>query len=131
MTGNQQSLDQGNPLLDRLDVEMAVRAARLGIWEIDPDSWLITWDDRCRELCGAADELRLPFQQALRYIHPDDSQSVDDAVHRAISSTSSGEVAVTPRRPGGPINWRALLRKLRKSRLSGSSSKLAKGGSAA
>jgi PAS domain S-box-containing protein len=105
MTGNQQSLDQGNPLLDRLDVEMAVRAARLGIWEIDPDSWLITWDDRCRELCGAADELRLPFQQALRYIHPDDSQSVDDAVHRAISSTSSGDLDVTFRTVGTGDGW--------------------------
>ncbi len=107
MTTNSYS-DTTSPLLDRLDIGFALKAARLGVWELDPITKIVNWDERCRRLFGLAANNLLPYEQAIRYIHPDDVERVDQAVHQALSPESDGNYDVTHRTIGaddGILRW--------------------------
>lgn len=95
-------------LNERIDVNFALKAAQLGVWELDPVTNLVNWDERCRELFGLAQHNPLPYEQALRYIHPDDVDRVDQAVRWAMSAESGGGYDVTYRTIGaddGVLRW--------------------------
>ncbi|CCH54080.1 PAS/PAC sensor signal transduction histidine kinase [Fibrisoma limi BUZ 3] len=85
MPDHQQPTHSTPSLNQRLDVDFALRAAGLGVWEFDPLTRLLHWDDQCRQLFGLAHNNRLAYEQAVRYIHPDDVDRVIQAVQRAIS----------------------------------------------
>ncbi|AUD05461.1 PAS domain-containing sensor histidine kinase [Spirosoma pollinicola] len=108
MTGEQKPFRQNKELTERLDVDFALKAARLGIWEIDPATNLINWDDQCQELFGLANMNQIPYEQAIRYIHPDDLGRVDKAVKQAMDLQSNGKYDVTYRTIGaatGQLRW--------------------------
>ncbi len=100
--------DQRKALTERLDVNFALKAARLGVWELDPVTNLINWDDRCRELFGLVTDNLLSYEQATRHIHPDDVARVDAAVQWAMNPESGGGYDVTYRTIGaddGRLRW--------------------------
>lgn len=107
MTDDEKSLESKS-LIERLDVEFALKAAGLGVWEMDPDTKLVSWDERCRELFGLAKDNVLPYEKAITYIHPDDLKIVNDAVNKAINPQSNGNYDVTYRTLGaddGLLRW--------------------------
>jgi signal transduction histidine kinase len=77
-------------LYDPGRLQFAMNAAGVGIWELNPVTNEVAWDDRCRELFGLSKENRLPFQKAIQYIHPDDLSKVLTAVQDALSGKNSG-----------------------------------------
>lgn len=108
MTVNQEFPNSSHTLNRRLDVDFALQAAGLGVWELDPVTKTVNWDDRCRELFGLAKDNRLPYEQAIQYIHPDDVTRVDEAVQQALSPHSDGQYDVTYRTIGaddGLLRW--------------------------
>ncbi|GAB3506738.1 hypothetical protein GCM10027341_40280 [Spirosoma knui] len=95
-------------LTERLDIDFALKAARLGVWELDPVTKLVKWDDRCRELFGLTQNRLLTYEEAIRFIHPDDASRVDEAVQQVLSPTSNGQYDVTYRTIGaddGVLRW--------------------------
>ncbi|PSB39958.1 PAS domain S-box protein, partial [Chamaesiphon polymorphus] len=65
-------------------LELALRAAQQGIWDVDTQSQILTWDERCQAIFGLSSAPVVTFAQALDLIHPDDRQQVADAVQSAI-----------------------------------------------
>lgn len=107
MDGQPKSTDVDS-LRERLDVSFALKAAGLGVWELDPTTNLVNWDERCRELFGLAKENRLPYEQAIRHIHPNDVAGVDEAVQWAMNPQSDGVYDRTYRTIGaddGLLRW--------------------------
>ncbi|MEZ0541178.1 PAS domain-containing sensor histidine kinase [Fibrella arboris] len=99
---------QPTALTDRLDIDFALQAAGLGVWEMDPVTYQINWDDRCRQLFGMATNGSLPYDQAIQFIHPDDVSRVDQAVRWAMNPDSGGTYDVTYRTLGatdGVLRW--------------------------
>ncbi|WP_420153389.1 PAS domain-containing sensor histidine kinase [Siphonobacter sp.] len=95
-------------LRERLDIDFALTSAGLGVWELDPISRQVLWDDRCRELYGLAKENTLPYEKAMAYIHPDDVVRVDRTVQEAFQIPSGGNYDVTYRTIGaddGKLRW--------------------------
>lgn len=108
MTGEQKPLDQDKALSERLDVNFALKAARLGVWEIDPATFIIHWDKRCQELYGMTLSNQVPYRQTIQYLHPDDLNWVDKAVQSAMDPQGTGELDVTYRTIGadnGRLRW--------------------------
>lgn len=108
MTGQHQPIDNTRSLSERLDVNFALQAAGLGIWELDPVTNLVNWDDRCRELFGLVKDNVLPYEQAIAFIHPDDVDRVDQAVRQAFQPESGGQYDITYRTIGaddGLLRW--------------------------
>ncbi|GAB3281296.1 hypothetical protein GCM10027347_56860 [Larkinella harenae] len=108
MTGDQLPLDSTQNLNQRLDIDFALEAAGLGVWELDPVTKQILWDNRCRALFGLATQNYLPYEQAIQHIHPDDVDRVHQAVQWAMNPLSGGQYDETYRTLGaddGKLRW--------------------------
>ncbi|GAB4050325.1 PAS domain-containing sensor histidine kinase [Spirosoma litoris] len=108
MTTDQRPLDAAQKLTQRLDIDFALQAAGMGVWELDPVTNEILWDDRCRELFGLAKDNNLTYEQAIQYIHPEDVRQVNIAVQWAMNPQSNGLFDETYRTIGvddGQLRW--------------------------
>lgn len=98
----------GNGLKERLEVDFALKAARLGVWELDPISTQINWDARCQELFGLVSNQSLTYEAVLSLIHMDDRAQVDQAIRWAMNAESEGQFDSTFRTIGaddGMLRW--------------------------
>ncbi|GAB4028877.1 PAS domain-containing protein [Spirosoma koreense] len=108
MTPQEPTADPAKTLVQRLDVGFALQAAGLGVWELDPRTNQVIWDDRCRQLFGLAANNQLPYEQAIQYIHPEDRDRVNQAVQWALDPLSRGVYDQTYRTLGaddGLLRW--------------------------
>ncbi|HEY0109388.1 MAG TPA: PAS domain S-box protein, partial [Fibrella sp.] len=108
MNGSQPPADLGRQRTQRPDSDFALQAAGLGVWEVDPTTNLVLWDDQCRKLFGLAKDNQLPYEQAIQSIHADDVDRVNQAVKRAMSPESGGLYDETYRTIGiddGKLRW--------------------------
>jgi PAS domain S-box-containing protein len=74
-----------NAEVERL--EMALEAAGVGTWELDPNTRTVRWCRRTKALYGFADENIgdvVDYAELLSLIHPDDQTMVDQAVNQAL-----------------------------------------------
>ncbi|WP_159477384.1 PAS domain S-box protein [Dyadobacter sp. 3J3] len=86
-------------LNERLSVDFALKAAKLGVWEVDPKTRIVHWDQRCRDLFGLEDDYMI-LEEILTHIHPDDHDWVAEARNLAMTPGYSGEYDVTYRTIG-------------------------------
>ncbi|MDR6193328.1 PAS domain S-box protein [Siphonobacter sp. SORGH_AS_0500] len=108
MPGKFDNEAERDSLRDRLDIDFALNSAGLGIWELNPITMQVLWDDRCRELFGLATDNFLPYEQAIAFIHTEDVARVDAAVQKAFEPESGGLYDVTYRTMGaddGKLRW--------------------------
>lgn len=100
MNGDHGPVGSLNQLNQRLDIDFALQAAGLGVWELDPVTNQMLWDNQCRQLFGLARENSLPFDRVVSQIHPRDVVRVEAAVQRALRSESEGNFDQTFRTVG-------------------------------
>ncbi|MCE6991908.1 PAS domain S-box protein [Dyadobacter sp. CY323] len=96
------------PLNGRVDINLALKAAGLGVWQLDIKTNTISWDDQCRQLFGLAEGNSLPYEKAISYIHSDDIAGVEDALGQALNATGNGYYDHTFRTTGaddGILRW--------------------------
>ncbi|GAB3898172.1 ATP-binding protein [Spirosoma agri] len=105
MTDSNKSVDK-KALNERLDVSFAMQAAGLGVWEIDPKTKQVLWDDQCRKLFGAKATNQFPYERTLAYIHPEDVSRVNQAIQQAMNPEFEGNYDVTYRIDMGDGNQR-------------------------
>lgn len=108
MTGHQQPTTRTQYRHERPDLDFALQAAGLGVWEFNPTTGLFTWDERCRQLFGLTHDYPLSFEQVSQYIHPDDRHAVDRAMQQAMDAQSTGALDITYRTLGagdGTLRW--------------------------
>lgn len=55
---------------------LATRAAKLGIWDLNPKANTIIWDDNNKKIFGYTDEGKVPFSAWVDTLHPDDREKV-------------------------------------------------------
>lgn len=95
-------------LSKKLDVDFALEATGLGVWELDNTVGAISWDDRCSQLFGLASDNYLTYEKAIRHIHPEDVERVNQAVLLATNPESDGYFDQTYRTLGaddGKLRW--------------------------
>ncbi len=88
-------------------LELAKRAADLGlhVWHIQ--TRLIEWDTRTRELFGVAQDEQLTYDTFVRLLHPDDRAATEHAVQRSLNPRGDGRYAAEYRvvAPGPALRW--------------------------
>ena len=102
------AFEDATVLKDAERIRFAVNAAGIGVWELDTTTNKVIWDDRCRELYGLAKDHVLSYEEAIRFIHPDDVAMVNDAVQSAISGQNGAAYDATYRTIGaddGLLRW--------------------------
>ena len=108
MAGQQNPFDLDKNLRDRLDIDFALKAAGLGVWELNPATNQVNWDTRCQELYGLTDKHLFLYEHILPLIHPNDVERVDQAVRWAMKPQSGGHYDATYRVLGakdGQLRW--------------------------
>lgn len=89
-------------------LRFALNAAGIGVWEVDLATNTVIWDDRCRELFGLAKNNIIPYEQAIKFIHPDDKAGVDQRVQAALQGENGGAYDAIYRTIGaddGMLRW--------------------------
>lgn len=106
MTGDQQSLTISEQLTQQLDVNWALQATGLGVWEVNLITNQIRWDERCCQLFGIGRQ-QLAYADILHRIHPQDIEQVNQAMQWALNPQADGNYQVTYRIRGedGRTHW--------------------------
>jgi len=76
---------------------LAIDAARLGMWDYEPQSGTLIWDERCRAMMGITAETPVDMPLFERLCHPDDRERMREQVARAISGSDAGQFSTTYR----------------------------------
>ena len=86
----------------------SLTAAEIGTWNLNLINKLITWDNRTKELFGFSKDDIVPYEDALKCMHPDDRPFVDLAVNRALDPQFDGSYDIKYRTIGaedGTLRW--------------------------
>jgi len=59
--------------------------ADIGVWEYYPSTGALDWSDGVRRIHGVDDEYEPKLDEAIDFYHPDDRETITDAVERAIA----------------------------------------------
>jgi len=78
-----------------------MKAAGIGIWEMDINSKTVYWDERCSQLFGLENQTVLNYDEALSYVHPEDAEEVHRKVEAALAGEDGGKYDATYRTMGG------------------------------
>jgi PAS domain S-box-containing protein len=92
----------------RLQLEHALEAANMGVWENDLRTQTLTWSREALRLCGLADKKTVTLQDFMGAIHPDDRQLIEKAIRSAIAKPSGDRVEHRVVWPDGSIHWVAV-----------------------
>lgn len=88
-------------------LELAKRAAGLGlhVWHIQ--AGVLEWDSRTRQLFGVGEDEPLTYDTFVRLLHPDDREATEQAVQRSLHPGGDGRYAAEYRvvAPGCQLRW--------------------------
>jgi two-component system CheB/CheR fusion protein len=71
-------------------LRLAVESAELGTWDFDPQTDVLDWDARCKELFGLSPQAYVDWQVFLNGLHPDDRDRVAKINSDAMAEGSDG-----------------------------------------
>ncbi|WP_163994439.1 PAS domain-containing protein [Pyxidicoccus caerfyrddinensis] len=71
-------------------VRLALMAARLGTWDLDPVSGVLRWDERCKALFGLSADAEVTWETFLSGLHPEDREPTVLGVQRALAGEAGG-----------------------------------------
>jgi PAS domain S-box-containing protein len=86
-------------------LRLAMRAARLCVFDHDIAARTLHWTDECRALFGVAGDEPLSNAQFMAAIHPDDRARVVQAIDRALHEYAEYSVEFRIVRPDGRTRW--------------------------
>lgn len=87
-------------------LELALNTSRIGVWELNVDTWELSWDERMRELYDIADDVEiLNLDHWKAALHPDDGAKAEAVIKQAVATgkTYNSEFRVLTRK--GEIRW--------------------------
>lgn len=88
-------------------LNLALTAARMGVWEWDLRTDSMFWSDECEEIippevCGET------FESFLRCVHPEDAERVETAIRETIARHETFACEFRIGLPGGKARWLAV-----------------------
>jgi PAS domain S-box-containing protein len=89
-----------------LTLQRALNAAQLGSWQYDPFRRVFSWDTRSKEILGAA-ENGATIEEFMKWVHPDDAETVWSAFHMALDPAEPKRSAIEFRllQGDGKVRW--------------------------
>jgi PAS domain S-box-containing protein len=87
---------------DRL--QLALDAAQLGSFQYDRGRRVLSWDGRCREIFGVAED-ELHVEDLMKLIHPDDTEIVWRFINMPLHAPEKSEARVHRILRGGEVRW--------------------------
>ena len=87
-------------------LEVALEASSVGIWEMDLRAGTFDADVRCAAIMGLDGPIRLTVDDLMaRHVHPDDRALAEEAIATAIEARGQYTIEVRNLRPDGEARW--------------------------
>ncbi|MFI4867970.1 MAG: PAS domain S-box protein [Steroidobacterales bacterium] len=86
-------------------LELALKAADLGVWHWSPSTGELVWCQRCRSLLGVAPDTPASFEKFMTLVHADDRARVARAVDATLRSGGTYSLEFRIVLPSGAIRW--------------------------
>lgn len=64
-------------------LQLAIEATGLGIWDFDPATGALAWDDRCKAMFGLPPGTEITYELFLDGLHPEDRERTNRVVQRS------------------------------------------------
>jgi PAS domain S-box-containing protein len=81
-------------------LRLALGSAELGIWDFNPITGVLQWDDQCKAAFGLSPESEINYEVFLSGLHPEDRERTDQVVKSALNPESNGEYDIEYRTIG-------------------------------
>lgn len=86
-------------------LRLAAKTGRLGVWELDLSSNLLTCSATCKANFGRAPDEPFTYADLWSSVHPDDAPRVQEAVRRAIAERVDYDPEYRAVWPDGTVHW--------------------------
>ncbi|WP_246165001.1 response regulator [Pigmentiphaga aceris] len=86
-------------------LRFALNAGRLGLWELDLRTGVMTSSRYFRETFGRDPAEPFPYEALLAAVHPDDRAHRDDALAHSIATGEDYQIEYRVLRPDGRVGW--------------------------
>jgi len=86
-------------------LQLAADSAEAGLWELDCDTRLFWTTERARAIFGYSPEDDISMERFESSVHPDDIESVREAIARALNESRPLDVEYRIRLEDGPMKW--------------------------
>jgi PAS domain S-box-containing protein len=96
-------LEELNESQERLATAML--AGRLGSWSIDIETETLVTSPLCRQIYGRSEDDTFSYAQLLEMIHPEDRQSMQDAVQHSVTSGEDYNIEYRTIWADGSTHW--------------------------
>ena len=93
-------------------LQIALKAGRLGSWELDVRTSELTASDTCKAIFGRGPEDPFGYEDLRASIHPDDRQRMADAVAATIATGADYDIEYRVVWPDGSLHWVQIRGKL-------------------
>jgi PAS domain S-box-containing protein len=93
---------------------IAAQSARIGVWDYDPQTKSLTWDDQTQGLLDCPSDLEISYEVFLSRVHPNDRPRVESCINRAFDPTGDGSYDCQYRVQlnNGAVRWIGALGKV-------------------
>ena len=93
-------------------LQIALKAGRLGSWELDVRTGELTASTTCKAIFGRGPEDPFGYEDLRASIHPDDRQRMADAVAATIATGADYDIEYRVVWPDGSLHWVQIRGKL-------------------
>lgn len=90
-------------------LDIAVAVAQLGVWELDVDTQSVACSEQCKAHFGLAPDDSLTYDRAFELIHPEDRETVRNALSTAIEAGTDYNTEFRVIDPRGRLRWIASM----------------------
>lgn len=94
--------------MDEAQIQLALKAAQVGMWERDLRTNELIWTDQCRAVFGLPDGDPVTYERFLRCLHPDDRERLVQVVEESIVGCCEFRTEYRLLRPDGIVRWLAV-----------------------
>lgn len=86
-------------------LQLAVDTAQIGLWDWNIVTGEVLWSDQCKAHYGIPPETQMSYERFLQALHPDDRESVEAALNRAVEEHSDYDKIKRTIWPDGSLHW--------------------------
>lgn len=95
MVGSMQDITERKYAQEKLTeseerLRIAIESAELGTWDYNPETGVLQWDNRTREVFGLSPDAHVDFSVFLKGVHPDDRAIVEATVKNTFDPENGG-----------------------------------------
>jgi diguanylate cyclase (GGDEF)-like protein/PAS domain S-box-containing protein len=87
-------------------MRIAMKAAKVGCWDLDVIKDEHVWSDTCKALLGVAADSPANYQSLMNAVHPDDQKTMQEQINAAIQEKREYGLEFRVVWPDGSVHWR-------------------------